>query len=301
MEKTKIRNIDEIEVFCKVAQWLSFTKAAEDLRVPVSVVSKRLSKLEETLSVSLIQRSTRTMRLTDEGEKLLPQLQRLLSDILDLEEYVVQKGKLKGLIKMTLPVPLAKRAMANILSDFLKKHPEVEISLNFSDKIENLIEGGYDLAIRFAPPVESNLIMKRLGANVLKFVCSPEYAKLKGLPRTVNELKNHNLLILPAHRQRKFLNSKISLGEIANSSNTHTNSGQFVVELAKSGIGIAVRSHWDVQEEIRKQELLDIQLDDIIEGVDAYLVTPANRYRSARVRLLMEAIMDAFPDYLEIK
>lgn len=295
----KIQHFEDLYAFLKVSEVSGFSQAARQLDLPVSVLSKRVARLEDTLGVRLFQRSTRAVQLTEEGRSLVPQVQRLLGDIKEIEEQFADAGELRGPVRLTLPWTLSQGPVAKVLTDFRKKHPKVEVNVHFSDTLEKLVEGGFDLAIRFSALEDSSLIARRLGPNYLKMVANASYLKKYGVPKTVKDLRDHAMLVLPAHRQRKFQKSGVSLAELSESTTVSSNNGLFLIELAKAGAGIAVRSHWDVAELVKRKELVEVQINDRLEaGNDAYIVTPSNRYMSARVRALMDTLVEEFPKFL---
>ncbi len=296
----KIQNIEDIVAFLSVADAQGFTQASRKTDIPVSILSKRVARLEDDLGVRLFQRSTRAVALTEEGKTLMPQVRRLLGDIKEMEEQFSDTDDLKGPIHLTMPWGLTQGPVAKILTEFRKEHPQVEVDVHFSDTYERLVEAGFDLAIRFSTLEDSTMIARRLGPNYLKMVASQAYLKAHGTPKTVKDLKDHPLLMIGIHRHRKFMKSGLSLNEIASSSSIVSNNGLFLTEVAKSGGGIAIRSHWDVAEAIRRKELIEVVVNDRLEsGHDAYIVTPSNRYMSKRVRALMDTLVKEFPKFLK--
>ncbi|MBO9666505.1 MAG: LysR family transcriptional regulator, partial [Bdellovibrio sp.] len=230
----KIQNLEDLEAFLKVSEAGGFSPAAKLLNVPVSVVSKRVARLEETLAIRLFQRSTRAVNLTEEGKKLAPQIQRLFGDIREMEEQFSDHGELRGVIHLTMAWGLTQGPVAKILTEFRKKNPQVEVEVHFSDQFENLVERGYDLAIRFSSQEDSSMIARRLGPNYLKLIASPAYVKKNGAPTTVKELKEHPLLMIPSHRIRKFVKSGTALSELFTQSTIVSNNGLFITESAKA-------------------------------------------------------------------
>ncbi|QDK38516.1 LysR family transcriptional regulator [Bdellovibrio sp. NC01] len=296
----KIQNLEDLTAFLSVAEAGGFSQAARTLEVPVSVLSKRIARLEGALGIRLFQRSTRAVHLTEEGKGLIPHLQRLFGDIKEIEEQFVDSNELKGVVRLTLPWTLTQGPIAQIITNFRQKHPLVEVHVHFSDAFEKLVEGGFDLAIRFSTMADSTLIARRLGPNYLKIIASKAYLKKAGTPKTVKELKEHPLMFVPAHRARRFQKSGLTLSEVASTTSMISNNGLFLTELAKAGAGIAIRSHWDANELLRKKEMVEIELNDRLEsGHDAYIVTPSNRYMSKRVRALMDTIVEEFPKFLK--
>ncbi|UYL07520.1 LysR family transcriptional regulator [Bdellovibrio sp. SKB1291214] len=296
----KIQNLEDIVAFLSVADAQGFTQAARKMDIPVSILSKRVARLEDDLGVRLFQRSTRAVSLTEEGKTLIPQARRLLGDIREMEEQFSEGDELKGPIRMTMPWGLTQGPVAKILTDFRKENPGVEVDVHFSDTYERLVESGFDLAIRFSTLEDSSMIARRLGPNYLKMVATAAYLKQNGIPKTVKDLKEHPLLMIGVHRHRKFMKSGLSLNEIANASSVISNNGLFLTDIAKAGGGIAIRSHWDIAEAIRRKDLVEVVINDRLEsGNDAYIVTPSNRYMSKRVRALMDTLVKEFPKFLK--
>ncbi|MDG0815879.1 LysR family transcriptional regulator [Bdellovibrio svalbardensis] len=296
----KIQNLEDLSAFLQVAETGGFSGAARRLQVPVSVVSKRVARLEAALGQRLFQRSTRAVNLTEEGKGLVPKVQRLFGDLREMEEQFANSQDLKGPIRLTMPWGLSQGPVAKILTEFRKKHPLVEVQVHFSDALEKLVEGGFDLAIRFSTMEDSSMVARRLGPNYLKMVATPAYLKKHGTPKTVKDLKAHPLLMIPQHRMRKFQKSGVTLNELQSTPSVITNNGLFLVEIAKAGGGIAIRSHWDVVDLLKRKELVEVVVNDRLESSnDAYIVTPSNRYMSPRVRALMDALVEEFPKFLK--
>jgi DNA-binding transcriptional LysR family regulator len=296
----KVRDLEDLQAFLQVADSGGFSTAARLLDLPVSVVSKRIARLEAALGTRLFQRSTRAVQLTDEGKTLIPQAQRLCGDLKELEDQFSDAAEMKGVVRLTLPWNLSQGPIARLLTAFHRQHPQVQVQLHFSDHIEKLVDGGFDLAVRFSHLADSTLIARRLGANYLKIVASPAYLRQHGTPHTVAELLEHPLLILPTHRPRKFRRCGLSLEAASRRSPMVSNGGTFLLELAKAGFGIAIRSHWDVAEALFRQDLVEVHIDDELEpGHDAYLVTPSSRHMSRRVRALMDTLVEELPKFLQ--
>lgn len=296
----KIQHLEDIVAFLSVADAQGFTQASRKMDIPVSILSKRVARLEDDLGIRLFQRSTRAIALTDEGKTLIPQARRLLGDIKEMEEQFSEGDELKGPIRLTMPWGLTQGPVAKILTEFRKENPGVDVDVHFSDAYERLVESGFDLAIRFSTLEDSSMIARRLGPNYLKMVATAVYLKQNGTPKTVKDLKDHPLLLIGVHRHRKFTKCGLSLNELVNSASIISNNGLFLTEVAKANGGIAIRSHWDIAESVRRKELVEVIVNDRLEsGNDAYIVTPSNRYMSKRVRALMDTLVKEFPKFLK--
>src|SRR3954451_8388157 len=156
-------DLNDIVVFTKVAETKSFTGAAEQLGLPKSTVSRKLAQLEERLRVRLVQRTTRKLALTDIGEAYYARCARIVADVSAAEQLVTDmQATPRGRVRMTAPIDLSTRYVGTIVAEFLAAHPDINVEVEASDRIIDLIEDGFDLAIRFGQLPESTLIAKRL-------------------------------------------------------------------------------------------------------------------------------------------
>lgn len=282
------------EAFQAVAKQGNFSKAATALRVPLPQVSKRVSRLEEHLGVRLFQRSTRVVKLTEEGRALLPKVENLLEDLQSLEKSFEDRVELSGVIRLTSVPFLAHRFLIPILSRFMAEHPKVTVELELSERFLNLLESNIDLAIRIQKPVDSELIYRKLASNDLVLCASPDYlANTKAPLKKPSDLLDHPLLLMAIHHQCRFTDGTAKLGDFAGAKRVRCEDGLFLTELAKKGGGILVRSYWDVREALKKKTLVQVLPKHPIESFgNIYAVMPSRRYLAPRVRVLLDAIVE---------
>jgi len=288
-EKMKIQDLSLWEAFYWTAKDGSFTKAAKRLRIGTPFLSKKISRLEQELSVRLFFRSTRQLSLTSEGRVLLPAVESLLEDYRGLEERFQNQKEISGTIRLTCSSGLANRVLAPIIVDFCHKYPRIHFEVDASDRLVNLIEEQIDLAIRIQQPVESELIYKRLAANNLVLCASPEYLKRTKIPlKKIEDLHRHSLIMFKNYSNCLLQGTEFKLGDFERTKRVDGNSGTFLTQLALSGGGIAVRSIWDVRDFLEQGQLVPVLPNVQIKNpVDIYAVIPGRRLLSARVRTFL--------------
>lgn len=187
-------NVDDLRVFVKVAELASFTRAAEALGMPKARASQRVQALEAALGARLLQRTTRTVRTTRDGEQLLPRALRLIGDA-DEVVTMFQGGRaLRGVVRIDLPVNLARDLLIPRLPEFLAAHPHLELQLSTTDRRVDVVREGFDCVLRVGTLAVSGLIAQRLGELPMATCASPAYLKRHGVPRTIADLAQHQLV-----------------------------------------------------------------------------------------------------------
>lgn len=280
--------------FIGVAQHGNFAKASKESRIPVSILSKRVSKLEDQLGVRLFQRSTRVVSLTNEGAALLPKIRSILNELTTAEATFDEHKELYGTVRVTCVPFVANNLLIPIIADFQKKHPKVKIDLHLSEKVVNLIESNFDLAIRIQTPDDSDLIYRKLAPNNLVFCASPKYLKKNPGPiAKPSDLHNHNLLFLRIHERCSFVGSGIQLKKFSTQKMIESDSGDFLTSLALNGFGILVRSIWDVQKHIKSGQLIQVLEKHPLETFGhIHAVIPSPKFLAPRARSFYEFVLE---------
>ena len=169
-------DLNEIVVFAKVVETKSFTAAAQQLGLPKSTVSRKVSQLEERLDARLLQRTTRKLSLTEIGQAYYERCQRIVADIAAAEQLVDDlQATPRGRLKVTAPVDLGAFRLGELTAQFLALHPDIDVHLELTDRVIDLIDEGYDLGIRFGPLVESTLMARRLTTTTAGLYASRGY------------------------------------------------------------------------------------------------------------------------------
>ncbi len=278
----------QIAIFTKVIEHGSFRGAAAELRLSPSVVSHHISQLEEKLGVALIYRSTRHLTLTQDGERLLVSAQNMLSAIeTGLNEIQKPVAQPSGQLRVTLPSVLSHSILMQGIADFQAKYPKVSIQLVFSDERQNLIQNGYDLAIRMGPRRERAANRQTLFHVQRVLVASHEYLAQYETIKAPKDLETHRWISLtPTRHIKPRLRKAETEIELAPNYHIETNDAIANYHLAEAGAGIAA-----VPDFLTKDGHLKTLLEDwTLEGLEVYAEWPSNAPRGGLSRLLVSEL-----------
>lgn len=279
--------------FVAVAQYGNFAKASREVNTPVSILSKRVSKLEDQLGVRLFQRSTRVVTQTDEGKTLLPKVRAFLDELNEIENTFSEKKELTGVVRITSVSFVAHNLLIPIIKDFQKIHPKVKIELSLSEKFMNIIESNFDMAIRIQEPEDTELIYRKLAPNDLVFCASPKYLKLHKSIQTPDDLLRHNLLFLKIHESCKFIDTRKPLKKFSLEKTIDCDNGAFLTDMALNDCGILVRSIWDVEKHIQQGRLVQVLKKYPLETFGhIHAVIPSKKFFAPRARAFYEFVVE---------
>ena len=288
----------ELLLFLTAARHLNFASAAKELRLSPSQVSKEIARTEDKLGKPLFLRTTRKVRLTSEGEMLVPLARRALDAMVEAAELFTEPGNevaLSGTIRITCSHALAVRKVAGMAAEFHKIHPRVAFDFVLSDGYQDLIDERIDVAVRIMALSDSSLIARRLASNDVIFCASPDYLASREPPRSVADLGTHEVFFIPQHGDLRFRRAKLKLAKAVKPSWIHAPNGDFLIEVARKGGGILVRSAWSVERELIDGHLVALQLDDaLISETAVYAVYPAKKSLPRRVRRWTEHMVHSF-------
>ena len=289
---------ENLKTFIKVVDFGTISAAAERMGIAKSAVSRRISELEQHLGVQLFRRTTRQLTLTDSGKSLYDRATRILTDLEEAELAVSQQhGELAGAIKIAAPLSFGLLHLAPAFSEFMKAHPKVQLDLDFNDRHIDILQEGFDLAIRVTRLADSSFIARHL-ATINHIVCaSPEYLKLYGTPQTPDALQQHRCLCYSNvhdsniwHYQKQDGNQdQIKVPLVLNANN-----GDFLRQAAIAGLGIILEPTFIVYDAISKGQLVPILNDYQWPSIDAYAIYPHTRHLSQRVRVLVDFLVKRF-------
>lgn len=285
-----------MQVYVAIVDSGSISGAAECLNLPKSAVSRRLSGLEARLGVSLIQRTTRTLNLTDSGRAFYERSVAILADLDEAEVAVSQAhGALKGKLKVALPMAFGLLHLAPLIQAFMRAHPEVRFELDFNDRQVDLMQEGFDLAIRIAMLEDSSLIARRL-APIRHVLCaSPAYLARQGTPQTAADLVHHVCLAYSNERDPGVLTYRGpdgQPGKIRVPVRLASSSGEFNMRAAIAGEGLLAIPTFYVHEALRTHQLVSVLADHVWPETYAYAVYPPTRHLSSRVRVLIDFLVE---------
>jgi DNA-binding transcriptional LysR family regulator len=275
-----------------------FSAAARELGLTPSALSKLVTRLEARLGARLLQRSTRRLQLTPEGEAFYARARRILADMDDAEAEVIDAGvRPRGLLRLHCGSAFGMHQLAPVIPLFLERHPDVDLDITISDQPLGVLEEGVDLAIRIGPLDESSLVARRI-CNLERVICAaPSYLARHGTPRTPDELQQHNCLwitSLPVLRRWPF-DTDDGIRVVHIDGNVVANNAETVLQLAVAGVGITRLTDVIVGEAIRRGDLVPILTDwNHVEPVPLYATYPSGRHLSPKVRAMVDFLVEQF-------
>ena len=297
--------VSELSFFVLLAKLGSLAATARELGLTPPAVTKRLMVMEQRLGVRLLNRTTRRVSLTSEGETYLAQATRILADIRDMEESVSSsRAAPKGLLRVNATLGFGRTTIAPLVSAFAKRHPEVEVQLQLTDRAINLVEDAYDLGIRFGELPDTRLGARKILSNQRYLCASPAYLRRNGTPRTPQELAQHRCIL---HRQNDeaYGTWKLQKGRKHETVKVHgslsSNDGDVVLGWALDGHGILLRSEWDAAKYLDSGRLQVVLPDYSLPAADLYAYYPSRRQQPARVRAFIDFLAQSIPTTLRIK
>lgn len=286
-------------IFAKVAERGSFVRAAEELRLSNPTVSKAINRLEQSLGIALFSRNSRQMSLTDSGRRLILHAQNILAEAEAAENEARNEARTpSGLIRMAAPMTFGIQHLAPVLPLFLKKYPDISVSVDFSDTFIDLVAQGYDVALRIASLEDSSLRARRLCNIRLLLVAAPSYLEQTGRPHHPEALKTLQSLVYEnGDFTKKIHLQNKTTGEVYSFSQTsrfRTNNGEAFLPALESGIGYGLFPEFIVWEGLRSGRLEQLLPAWEAKEIPLNLVTSSTTLRPARITALLEFLTDAF-------
>jgi DNA-binding transcriptional LysR family regulator len=289
----------QIETFVTVAARGSLSAAAHAEGVAPAVIGRRLDALEERLGVKLLMRTTRRLTLTFEGSAFLEDCQRIIHDMQNAEASVSVGGvRASGHLRVTAPAGFGRRHVAPLLPAFTGQHPDVSVTLDLADRMVDLVNEGFDCAVRLGDLPDSSLVSLKLGENRRVCVGAPAYLARAGVPRTLSDLARHNCLALAANANQQrgwvFLDEIGQQVSIRVAGSMECSDGAVLHEWCLAGYGLAWRSWWEVGEDIANGSLVSVLDAYAAPPIGIHAVYPQRRHLPLRVRLFLDALKAAY-------
>ena len=292
--------LKQIETFVAVVSRGSLTAAAHAEGVAPAVVGRRMDALEARLGVKLLQRTTRRISLTHEGSAFHEDCQRVLVDFNNAEASVSAGGvKASGHLRITGPAGFGRRHLAPLVPRFLAQHPDVSLSLNLSDRVVDIVNEGYDCAVRVGDLPDSSLVGLRLADNRRLCVATPDYLRRAGTPETPAELARHQCLTLSSDASQSRGWAFVEAGEVTHlrpGGRLDCSDGQVLHEWCLQGLGIAWRSTWEVRADIAAGRLVSLLEAYAAPPNGIHAVFPSARHLPLRVRLWIDFLKHSYGD-----
>ncbi|MGQ0546525.1 MAG: LysR family transcriptional regulator [Betaproteobacteria bacterium] len=293
-------SFQEMAVFARVVGAGSLSAAARELGLSAALVSRRLAALESRLGVRLINRTTRSLHLTDDGATYYEACARVLADIAEADA-TASAGRVepRGALRVALPASFGHQHIAPLVPSFAERYPKVQLALSLSDRTVNIIEEGFDLAVRIAHLEDSSLTARKLAPNRRVVCASPAYLKRQGTPKTPEDLVRHNCLTTTDFSMNwDYKGPDGKAGSVRISGRYACDNWEVLREWALAGLGVALKSTWDVHRLISEGALVEVCPGYTFHSdVAIYAVYPSRRFLPAKTRVFIEFLADSFgPD-----
>ncbi|HCH31788.1 MAG TPA: LysR family transcriptional regulator [Oceanospirillaceae bacterium] len=289
--------LEEMQVFVRIVDAGSITKAAEQLNLAKSAVSKRLSDLENRLGSKLLNRTTRKSSLTESGSQYYQRAKLLLSEVEALNGDITCTTKvLAGTLKLAVPLSFGLTHLTPAIDLFMRQHPKLKVELDFSDRKVDIIEGGYDLALRIGTLQDSSLQARKITPIKHVLCASPSYLEQHSVPSEPQQLKQHKILkygSLPL-AGIKFEDQAGQTHLVHLEPHLLANNGDAIKQLAQAGHGIVVLPTFIAWDALAKGDLVPVLEDYSLPSMMAYAIYSPNRYLPKKVRRFIDFLLERF-------
>ncbi|MCF3641491.1 LysR family transcriptional regulator [Rhizobium sp. TRM95111] len=288
-------DLADLEIFARVVSTGSLSAAGRALGLSPAVVSKRLRRLEERLGTRLLQRTTRQISLTEAGHGFHERIVGVLAGIEEAEAFVSgRSGSVRGMLRVSAPTSFGRMHIAPHIGGFMEAHPDLTLHLELTDEFSDIVGDGFDVAIRIGELTDSSLVAKRL-APVRRVLCAaPGYLARRGAPGSLSALSEH--VCLPPHNQDGWrLEGPAGVITYRPAGPLVTNSSEVIREAVIAGLGIALRSTWDVGRELKDGRLVQVLPQyESSKNVLLSAVYPSRQFLPAKVRLFIDYLADLY-------
>lgn len=295
-----MKNLDALAIFVQAAESRSFTKAAVRLGISASGVSKAISRLEDELHVKLLNRTTRTVSLTEEGSIFFGRCRDILADI-DNAELAISKSQVTpgGRLRVQMPVGFGREVVVPALPNFLAKNPDMIVDLELSDRMVDLVHDGFDASVRLGPQPPSSIIRRKLFDTRIVSVASPAYLERRGEPRFPDDLDAHDCighLELRTGRYRTLELQKDGQTTVKYlSGRLNINDSQSLLQAALAGLGIARLATFVVADAVRAGRLRVVLKDYTCFGPEVAIFYVPSRQLYPRLQTFTQFLVDLLP------
>lgn len=293
-----MESVGALNLFVQAAEARSFTAAGQRLGISASAVGKAIARLEERLAVRLFHRSTRSIALTTEGAIFLERCRRILAEVEAAElELAQSQGSPRGILRVSLP--LLDVVMMPVLARFMRAFPDVRLDLDFSDRLVDVIEEGFDAVIRAGELADSRLMSRSLGEFRLRLVAAPAYLDMRGTPRHPDQLSAHACLLhrfatsgtfegWPLGRFASDFHASVVPAAVANTI-------QPLIVMAEQGLGIACLPDLAITRELETGRLIEVLEPFVAHASEFRLLWPSSRYVSPKLRVFVDYLASELP------
>lgn len=296
-----MERISDISLFLRVVDLGSISAAARSENLSLAVASKRIQRLEESLGARLLNRTTRRLYPTPEGELLASQGRPLIEALNALGECLhTSRSEVTGTIRVTMSASFGRLFISPLLAEFQSLHPDVNFVAHLSDEVVDLVKGGYDLAIRIGNLKDSSLVARRIAPNRRVLVASPSYLARRGVPQHPADLATHDgLLMTDVDGKRdiwKLITPEEGIFRVKINSKIESNFGELLRDAAVYGRGISLQSVWHVADDLNAGRLQVILPDYPLQESHIHAVTPTRLMQTPRIKAFIDFLQERFAE-----
>ena len=296
-----MENLSSLTVFVQVAETRSFVAAGRILGVSASAVGKNIARMETRLNVRLFHRSTRSVALTAEGALFLERCRRIMAELEAAESELSQLAECpRGRLRLSLPQ--VSTLLLPVLGEFMRRYPDIELDLDFTDRIVDVVEEGFDAVVRTGKMADSRLSMRKLGTFHHLLVGAPAYFEQYGTPAKPHELADHRCLHFRFPNSGKlepwplpeYQDLALPVSMVCNNIETR-------LCFAVQGLGIACLPDFSIRKELARGQLVTVLDDDVKRSGDFYILWPSGGYMTPKLRVLIDFLSErVFPENPEL-
>lgn len=292
--------LEDLRLFTLVAEGRSFTRAAEKLGLSKSAASRRVAELEARLGARLFNRTTRHISLTQVGEGFYHRVSQILDSLEEAERSVAsQHAAPRGVLKLAAPMSFGIKHLADAIARFMDQYPEVEIDMELSDRFVDLVEEGYDMAVRIGRLKDSSLVARKLCPARIIICASPAYLERHGVPQTPADLAQHHCLLYTGSANPEQWPFRVTPGGdevrmVRVGGRLRANNGDALREAALAGQGITLLPSFIVGDDLSHGRLVPVLMEHTASQSAVFAVYPANRHLSPKVRVFVDFLSSRF-------
>lgn len=286
-------DLDDLALFVRAVAAGNLSAAGRELGLSPAVASKRIAALENRIGARLLHRTTRAVTTTEEGLAFHAHAQRILAEMEEALAAVRPDGEPRGHLRLTVPASFGRMHISPLVPEFLLAHPGLTMDLHMSDSLVDIVEDGFDLAIRVTAPKDSTLVARRLAPNRRIVCAAPSYLARRGTPRTPDDLARHDCLVNNDLHVWDFEGPDGSRRSVRVSGPLKTNHAEVLRDAVVGGLGIARKSTWDLADHLAKGDLVPLLPEwSIASDVAVWAVYPTARFVPPKVRAFVAFLHD---------
>jgi DNA-binding transcriptional LysR family regulator len=288
--------ISRVGIFIAVVKAESFAGAARALGITSSAVSKQVQNLEQDLQVKLLNRTTRNVSVTEEGALYYERAARALEDLQEAQEQIYElKSRPRGPLKVSFPQSLGIKYFGEAIASFAAQYPEVDLDVSLDERFVDIVNEGFDLAVRIGSLKDTSLIARRMASCPFVVCASADYLGSHGNPHTPEDLTDHNVLAFTGNsgpHEWRYQDAAGQIGQVSLRGNFKADSGEILCSAALQGVGIAILPVFYVADHIKKKRLQPVLSHFVTSPKrDIYAVFQPNRFQSTRQRLFVDHLV----------